>query len=245
MFFTKVKLTAAATTACLLALGTLAVTHRSAAAPAPGGLSPASTRSAPPAEVSARNRNWVMVAASHDGILEVVGRPLKPGEKMPADLVSLRVDGNLRLCRPLVEGDRVEKGDLLAHLNDALARKDLDIKRALLAASKAEWRSTTKTKEEARSRYDASIRPRGVPGTVSAEEVRGHFLNFERYKEEESRLAKVVEVSQLKVEKAWIILAMHEIRSPVGGVIEVVLKKDGEAVKRLEPVFRIRTPRRK
>ena len=245
MFFAKVKLTvAAATAACVLALGTLVRTHRTEAAPVPGGLSPAP---APPAEVSARNRNWVMVPAPHEGILEVIGRTLKAGEKVPADrLVSIRVDGKMRQYCRLGEGDRVDKGDLLAHLNDALARKDLDIKRALFAASEADWRSATKTKEEAKNRYDACLRAnQRTPGTISAEEARGHLLNFERYKEEEISKAKTVEVSRLEVEKARTILELHEIRSPVDGVIEVVLKKDGEAVKRLEPVFRIRTVRGK
>ena len=72
------------------------------------------------------------------------------------------------------------------------------------------------------------------------EDMRGALLTYHRYAEEAVSKEQAIKVAEQELFQARKILEMHEIRSPATGVVEVIHKKDGEAVKRLEPVFRIR-----
>jgi multidrug efflux pump subunit AcrA (membrane-fusion protein) len=242
MLFAKLKLTAAVTAvACVLAAGTLVATRPTGAAPAP--------RPAPqaPGKDSAKVRDWLIVPAPHQGILAVIGREIKPGEKVPpGKVVRVRVGGKLREYRRLAEGDRVEKGDLLGRLDDVVARQELAIKQAKVDSSEAEHRAALKTRDEAKVRYEATVAANArAPGTVSQDEARGALLTWQRYNEEVEQKRQNINVALAEREQARTILERHEIRSPASGVIEAILKKEGEAVKWLEPVFRIRIANRK
>jgi RNA polymerase sigma factor (sigma-70 family) len=240
MFLNRLKLmTVAAAVLGLLTVCGIAAVHRTEGAPpAPRG----TAKPPAPGDTPAKERNWVVVPAAHDGIVEVIGREVKPGEKVPADrLVTVRQGGKMKQYCRLLKGDRVEKGELLARLNDALARVEVDIKKAKVAASEAELRASTKTKEEAKARYDRTVQfSQRVIGSVSAEELSAAKLTCERYIEEEKAKQENVKVALGELAQAKTLLEMHEIRSPATGVVEVIHKKDAEAVKRLEPVFRIR-----
>jgi multidrug resistance efflux pump len=152
----------------------------------------------------------------------------------------------LREYRRLIEGDRLEKDELLARLDDALAQQELAIKRAKVAAAEAEHRAALKTREEAKVRYDDIMTAiQRVPGSVSKDDVRGAFLTWQRFKEESEQKRQNINVALAELDQARTILERHEIRSPASGVIERILKKEGEAVKWLEPVFQIRIGKHK
>src|SRR5262249_20786907 len=142
---------------CLLGLGAVAVSHQAGATPAPGypaAAPPAAADNDAPAAPAAKKRDWVLVPARQQGVIEVVGREGRPGEKVPADKL-INVQG--RKYVRLVEGDSIRKGELLARIDDALARVDVDIKVAKVDASEAEVVASSKTKEEAKTRYDALL----------------------------------------------------------------------------------------
>ncbi|HKB38593.1 MAG TPA: sigma-70 family RNA polymerase sigma factor, partial [Gemmataceae bacterium] len=106
MFLTKVKVTTAvAALVCLLGLGTVAVSHRAEATPAPGylGAAPAD-RDGEKARPAAKKRDWVLVPARQQGILEVIGREPRPGEKVTADrLITVGPVGKQKQYVRLVE----------------------------------------------------------------------------------------------------------------------------------------------
>src|SRR5262249_54471858 len=141
----------------------------------------------------------------------------------------------------LVEGDSIRKGELLARIDDAVARNNVAIKTARLNASEAEWLASSRTKNEALKRYEAlRDRVRLPPGGVSEEEIRGAKLTWERYIEDEKARPQAINVAKQELQQAKILLAMYEIRSPVDGVIVEILKSKGEAVRQFEGVFRVR-----
>lgn len=143
----------------------------------------------------------------------------------------------------LHEGTRVKKDQLLGLVDPAIARQETRIKIAKLDASEAELRSTIKTKEEAKNRYDAAERANfRTPGTVSAEEVRGHLLNYERYREEENQKRENVNVARQELGQANVTLKLYEIRASKAGVITEIYKSSGEAVKEQDPILQLQNP---
>ena len=244
MFLTKIKVTTAmAVLVCLLGLGTVAVTHQAEATPVPGPLGAApADKDGEKARAAAKKRDWVLVSARQQGVIEVIGREPRPGEKVPADrLITVKVAGKPTQLVRLVEGDSIRKGELLARIDDAVARKNVAIKTARLNASEVEWRASSRTKDEARRRYEAlTDRLRLTTGAVSDEEIRGAKLTWERYLEEEKAKKHATNIAKQELQQAKILLAMYEIRSPVDGVIVEILKYKGEAVRQFEGVFRVR-----
>src|SRR5262245_7549390 len=244
MFLTKVKVTTAvAALVCLLGLGTVAVSHRAEATPAPGHLGAApADKDGEKARPAAKERDWVLVPARQQGIIEVIGREPRPGEKVPANrLITVGPVGKQKQYVRLVEGDSIRKGELLARIEDAVARNDIAIKIAKLNASEAEWRASGKTKDEAHKRYEALQEAvRRAPGSVAPEELRGAKLTWDRYIEDENAKFQAINVAKQELQQAKLLLDLYEIRSPVDGVIAEILKKEGEAVRQFEGVFRVR-----
>jgi RNA polymerase sigma factor (sigma-70 family) len=181
------------------------------------------------------------VPAEVSGVLLFVGTDVKPGEKVPAALLlKVKVDGKEWTYRRLRVGDRVEEGQLLARVDDRPARAEVDAKRAMLEAAKADHRAAVATRDEAKRRYDALVNTKKrAAGAVSEEEVSAAKLTWDRYKEEERARAAGVEAAAASLKIAQTILERHEIRASIRGVIKHIYKNRGEAVKNLEPVLRI------
>ncbi|HKB42405.1 MAG TPA: hypothetical protein VKD72_38620, partial [Gemmataceae bacterium] len=90
-------------------------------------------------------------------------------------------------------------------------------------------------------RYEALMdAARRAPGSVGPEEMRGAKLTWERYVEDERAKLQGINVAKQELQQAKILLDLYEIRSPVDGVIAEILKKEGEAVRQFEGVFRVR-----
>ena len=93
---------------------------------------------------------FVSVPAQRDGVLLVVGTEIKEGEKVPADrLVVVKVGGEEKRYLRLREGDTVEEGQLLARLDDRLARLDADVQKSKVDAAKAALGTASKVHEAA------------------------------------------------------------------------------------------------
>jgi RNA polymerase sigma factor (sigma-70 family) len=159
----------------------------------------------------------------------------------PIEPNKMKVFPETRYFRKLAKNDPVQKGQLLGLIDPSLAVAEVDIKIRKFNATEADLNATTATRKEAHRRYltilDQNTR---APGSISAEEVNGAKLTWERYVEEEKSKSQAVGVARGELNAAHTVLSLHEVRSPVKGVVTSVFKKSGEAAKALEPVLRIR-----
>jgi RNA polymerase sigma factor (sigma-70 family) len=183
------------------------------------------------------------VPSPSEGTILFVGTDMKEGEQVPADrIVSIKIDGELKKYRQLRPGDLVSKGQLLAQLDDRLARADKAIKDAKVGVANAELAAAEKTKDEAFLRYNTQQRlwnsERGR--VTSEEELRGAKLLWQKSSYDSESKAQAVNQAKLEAKSAQTVLELHEIRSSVKGVIKNIHKGPGEAVRYLEPVFVIR-----
>jgi WD40 repeat protein len=196
-----------------------------------------------------------------------LGIEVLPGEVAPeSQIVTVTVEGQVKRYRPLKEDDTreparlwvgtvtrqlrrlhendpVKKGQLLASLDPSLAIDDLAIKYARLLASQADWQAAQATRAAAVQRL-RTARELYRSRAVSKEELSAAEQEVIRYRFEEDNKRQTVELAKRELNQARTILGMHEIRSKVDGVIRSILKKPGEAVKNLEPVFQVHNPRR-
>jgi multidrug resistance efflux pump len=138
----------------------------------------------------------------------------------------------------VAEGDKVEAGKLLAQLDDRLAVLDRDIKQARANAARAEFELAVKSRDEAKKRYDTAIELRRRTA-IGEEDLRAALLTMERYVADAVAKKEAIQVADLELKQAEIILEMYQIRSPTGGVVKFILKQRGEAVKNLETAFQI------
>jgi RNA polymerase sigma factor (sigma-70 family) len=242
MFFAKLKLAVAvllALTICGGAGGLASYRVAEAAAPPRGLPAPPNApvpgaQAAPDAPAPPRTTR---VPSEVDGRLLGVFTEIKPDEKVAEKDVI--VVGNQKYRR-LREGDAVKAGQLLARINDLLARDDVDIVEARVAVAEAEVVTTVKTKEEAGNRFEGMVvANKRTPGTYSQEDVRGAKLTYDRYVQEEVAKRANVVATQRQLNQARTQLKMYEIRSPVDGIVKAIHFRKGEAVKRLETVLEI------
>jgi WD40 repeat protein/biotin carboxyl carrier protein len=147
-----------------------------------------------------------------------------------------------KLYKRLEVGDEVKAGEVVALVDPALALGDLRIKWAGLNASESDRRASIKTKEEAERRV-ASMEEsmRRVPGSVSKDDYEGAKLTARRYLEEEAQKAAAVIKSQQELIQAQTIVTKHEIRSTISGVIKILYKNRGDAVKSLDPIMQLQS----
>ena len=149
----------------------------------------------------------------------------------------------MKQYRKLVEGDVVEKGQLLALVDPVVAHDDVLVKISKLDVAEADVQTSVKTKDEAKSRYERMVNANlSKPGTFALEEVSGARLTYERYIQEElSKRASLIQ-AQRELSAAVSILKKHEVRADSAGVIKVIIKHQDEGVKNLDPILQILDP---
>ncbi len=179
----------------------------------------------------------IRVPSEVEGRLLGIFTEIKPGDKVADKDVIVVGEQKYRRLR---EGDTVKTGQLLARVNDALARDDVDIAEAKIVAAEADMLTSRKTKEEAKQRLDSMNAARArVTADGSMEDLRAAKLTYERYFEEEVAKKANLTVTQRQLSKARTQLKMYEIRSPVDGIVKAVHLQRGEGVKQLETVLEI------
>src|SRR5205823_13437408 len=93
------------------------------------------------------------VATSREGVIAFVSTEIKEGENIPADQkVLVSVGKEIKQYRRLKIGDRAEPGQLLARVDDRLARDEMTTKENKVLAAKADLVVSEKTLAEARER---------------------------------------------------------------------------------------------
>jgi RNA polymerase sigma factor (sigma-70 family) len=237
MFLGKVKAVAVAVllAAGVLGLGTGALLYQVPA-----------TEPAQPARQDSDDGVSIQVPSQRDGVLLFVGTDIRKGEKVPADqVVTVKVGGKVKSYRRLRVGDAVEEGQLLARVEDRLARDQVAIRQAAVEAAEADHRAALKTRNEAKRRYEVMTKARLSPQMVSYDDYRGAKLTWDRYVEEEKAKAAAVRQARAELQAARTVLDLYEIRSSVRGVIRAIYRHRGEAVRNLEPVFLVRMEERR
>ena len=173
------------------------------------------------------------------GTKGVVYRKWRPEDGFAPD--SLQVGYVLKTYRKLNEGERVKEGQLLALVDSALERDQLEIGIAKLDAAELELKVSTASKVEAECRIarmnNANSR---TPGTFSPEEVDGATVTWKRYvqggtsNEGGPGRGKTRSRSEANTR-----LEKCASTSPESGVVKAIQLRKGEAVKRLETVLEI------
>ena len=164
----------------------------------------------------------VHVPAQRDGVLLVVGTEIKEAEKVPADRHRRRQERRPgETLQQLREGDVVEEGQLLARLDDRLARLDVEVPgQDRRRGGRAEYGG-----EGAGGGGQAGAEPeqaqqhgRRCPRKNS---VRPSWTSARAEGDEQVKAAGLQEAkTRLKAVEA--VLEMYEIRSPVRGVVKAV-----------------------
>jgi len=198
------------------------------------------------AEKPAQVADRATIVSEQEGIVIFLGTPLKPGEKVSAGRVgTAKVNGNPVKYRKLKVGDTIEEGQILGLLEARLARVDVEIKEAKLAAARADLDMVEKTRDEAKLRYENQLRllNNGIRGSTTQEDMRSAKLTMDRYISEVTSKQQAVIVAQLELKQAKTILDSYEIRSRVRGIVKSINKHQGEAVHKLESVFVVELPK--
>jgi RNA polymerase sigma factor (sigma-70 family) len=197
-----------------------------------------------PAPSAPPSKRLMRVPSPVDGIIAVIGREIAKEEKVPADqIITLRTRDGERKYRRLQIGDHVKEGEVLALLDDPLARTEVAIEKAKVEIAKADYEGAVKRKLEAQARLDRADRlvmEGGRKGAiVSSEDYAMAVLTRDSQKWEEDSKKAALDVAKLNLERAEINLEKCVIRAPVQGTFRAIYKERGEAVQRLEPVVQL------
>src|SRR5262245_43576363 len=172
------------------------------------------------------------------------GQPKKKkGEPNPLHVkVATQVPGVIvqfgSATKPLRVGDRVEKGQVLVQLDDRLARIDLDAARARAANAEAEARAAVYIADESEKRMRTAERLYQQNATTR-EEKDAAVLTYNKYYQEMLSKAGHVKSAAIEVDRASVILELHQLRSPVSGVVRAIYRTRGEGAKALDAVLLI------
>lgn len=187
------------------------------------------------------------VPSQRDGVLLVVCTEIRPGELPAADrLIEINVNGQRRRYRRLREGDAVGAGQLVALLDDRLARDTCVLKERQVLVSRAELEAAEKSEQEGKERYLRQVKLHSAAGGVatSDEELSGSEAVWYKAHYEAVGRKEALALAEVELHQAQTVLATYEIRASISGVIQTIAKNPGEAVKSLEPLLEIRNPRR-
>lgn len=155
-------------------------------------------------------------------------------------IVAVRIGNDVKKVRRWREGDVVAAGQLLAQLDDRLARDDWIIKRSKIAAAQADLAAAERTRDEARSRYTVQAKLRSSSaGAASEEDVSAAKLNWDKYHYEAINKREALSLAESELRQAETVLSLHQIRSAIPGVLKTIYKQQGEAVRSLEPVVQV------
>jgi RNA polymerase sigma factor (sigma-70 family) len=180
-----------------------------------------------------------LIASQLDGIVQLIGTEIKAGEEVsPDELISNPKGGGTKRFRRLRPGDVVENRQLLAKLDDRLARINLTVKERKLSFSKAESDGVKAILDEAEFKVKVAEKLYSK-NTISIEELRAARAIRDKMTTEFISKYEAASQAAADVRIAQMLLEQHEIRSQVSGVIRTIYKYPGEGVGKSETVFEI------
>ncbi len=185
------------------------------------------------------------VPSQRDGVLMFIGTEIKDGQQVPSyETIQVQIGEEKKRFRRLKEGDAVQSDELLALVDDTLARADVDIKAAKLNSAHAEFKSAEKTRDEAWTRYETAKKLFGTGrgsslNAISKEDLSGALLTYNRYVEEAVSKGQAIKVAEQELIQAKKTVTMYEIRPKVSGIVKSINKHRGEAIKSLEPLMQV------
>ena len=148
------------------------------------------------------------VPSQREGVLLFIGTEAQTGEAVPPDRqVQVSIGGKVKVFRQLKEDDRVEAGQMLAQLDDRLARDDWAIKTGKVAASRADLASAQRTRDEAKFRYETQVKLLSSRSTAT-EEMRAAKLTWDRYAYESDSKREAVRLAELEQHQAETVLGI-------------------------------------
>lgn len=152
--------------------------------------------------------------------------------------VSSQIDGVFDVVQAEL-GQSVRTGQILGRLDDRQVRPAVDLLR-IKAASKAAERIAKALYDEAEAKvkYAHEANRSGLQA-VSDLEIKNYLAQRDRYAQEIIKAREEQQTAAFELEKAERYLALHEIKSALEGVVIKVYKRNGEAVKQGEPLFRV------
>jgi hypothetical protein len=210
----------------------------------PEGIAPApKSKSVEPATSPAAGKapdNIVQIPSSVDGQILFVARELRMGEKVPdRDKVTRKVGGDERVYRRLRPGDRIDAERMFAQIDDREVRAVLALREAKRTGAKAEERAAKAAANEGEARYRRALMLRGT-GAISEQELGEAMLTKIKLEEEFVARQAAVAVAEIDVFQAQLQVDLYQVRSPVRGVIDSFVRRPGEAVRKFEPILRLR-----
>jgi multidrug resistance efflux pump len=182
------------------------------------------------------NGDLVEIPSARDGVILFIGVEIKPGDKVPeSERFSIKAGADERKFRRLAVGDVIEKGQLIGRLDETLARAGAAVRQAMVATNEILLAASEKKREGAQSRFLAE-KKRVTNGRFegSLEDLRGFQFAYNRCVCEAKSRLEALKVAKLELGQARTVLEMHQIPSPVRGIVRRISKRNGESVRALE-----------
>jgi RNA polymerase sigma factor (sigma-70 family) len=154
----------------------------------------------------------------------------EPKREVGGDVIEVasRQDGVLTGGPRWKQGDRVTAGQILARLDNRLARESVEIKKAKLEQTEADLQASERTCAQARKVFEHQAQQRDAVPQASADAAE---LTYQRYAAEVIRNRAAIAIARAELRQAQTVLETHVILSPVTGVIRRIDRRPGEFVK--------------
>lgn len=182
----------------------------------------------------------VKIPSQREGVIVFIGAEIKEGEKVPPErLITVNIGGEQKKYQRLRVGERIVEGQMLAQVDDRLARGDVAIKASKVRASKADLGVAEAALAEASARYETGkkLRERGVG--IPKEELDERQFAAERFRFEVASKKEAVVQAEIELTQAQTVVELHQIRSRVAGIVKAIYKHPGEAARMLETILEI------
>ncbi len=186
------------------------------------------------------------VPALRDGAIMVIGTDEKGAKEtgLPEDRKYTVIIGK----KPetfyfLKEGDPIKEGQLMAILDDRVARDDKEIKEAKINVADADYKAAIAVRDEYKARWDTQVRllngSRTGLAATSREDERLALVQWKKADFEAQTKFDAITQAKLERDSAKTVVELHEVHSSISGVLKMKHKNRGDAIKALEPLFQV------
>ena len=139
----------------------------------------------------------------------------------------------------VAEGHRVEDGETVAHIQDAVVQASFEVVKRQ-AENDIEVRYAKKASELQQLEYESDLRAnRSVPGTVSELSLNEQRLAVQKSLLQLEQAENSQAIERLRLKETQERLFLHRLRAPFAGTVRTLHKRRGEAVQEGEPVMEL------